>query len=143
VTIRTLTAGEAGAVLQLWQASGLAATPTDSVVEITRAISHPHVAFLVAVQGDALIGSLIGASDGWRGNMYRLAVHPQYRRKGIGRALVAEAERFLRGQGVWRITALVEAEHAWAAQFWESVGYLKDERIARYGRHLTGPAFHA
>ncbi len=30
--------------------------------------------------------------DGWRGNMYRLAVDPQHRRLGLARRLVEEGE---------------------------------------------------
>jgi ribosomal protein S18 acetylase RimI-like enzyme len=34
------------------------------------------------------VGTLVAAWDGWRGNMYRLAVLPEHRRAGIGRELV-------------------------------------------------------
>jgi ribosomal protein S18 acetylase RimI-like enzyme len=55
-----------------------------------------------------MIGSIIGTFDGWRGNIYRLAVHPDFRRHGVARALVAEVEKKLAEQGAKRITALVE-----------------------------------
>ena len=45
--------------------------------------------------------------------MYRIAVHPDYRRRGIGRTLVKEGERCLAEQGVKRITALVEEKYPW------------------------------
>src|SRR5438094_227603 len=70
-----------------------------------------------------LAGSIIGIFDGWRGNSYRLAVHPDHRRQEIARALVAEVEKCLAKQGAKRITALVEKSHAWAMTFWEAVGY--------------------
>jgi ribosomal protein S18 acetylase RimI-like enzyme len=83
-----------------------------------------------------VVGSIIGTFDGWRGNIYRLAVHPDFRRRGIARALVAEVEKRLRQQGAKRITALVEKNHAWATGFWQAVGYGIDQRIARHVRTL-------
>ena len=48
--------------------------------------------FVVATDGSEVIGSLMGGWDGWRGNMYRLAVDPQHRRLGLARRLVEEGE---------------------------------------------------
>ena len=49
--------------------------------------THPDYARLaVAEEGDALIGTLLGSFDGWRGNMYRLVVDPSRRRQGIALA---------------------------------------------------------
>jgi ribosomal protein S18 acetylase RimI-like enzyme len=90
----------------------------------------------VAEVGGRVIGSVIGAFDGWRGNLYRLAVHPDYSRRGVARALVAEAERGLAREGAKRITALVEKDHPRATGFWAAAGYGVDERIVRYIRNL-------
>ena len=53
------------------------------------------------------MGSLIAGFDGWRANLHRMAVHPQWRRRGLGLALVAEAERRLEAQGAKRAGATV------------------------------------
>jgi ribosomal protein S18 acetylase RimI-like enzyme len=90
----------------------------------------------VAEVGGQVIGSIIGTFDGWRGNIYRLAVQPDYRRRGVARALVAEVEKRLTRQGAKRITALVEKDNPSAMIFWEAVGYRVDERIVRRVRTL-------
>jgi ribosomal protein S18 acetylase RimI-like enzyme len=90
----------------------------------------------VAEGESRVIGSIIGVFDGWRGNIYRLAVYPDCRRQGIARALLAEVERKLADQGAKRITTLGEKDHPWAMRFWEAVGYRVDERIVRRVRNL-------
>src|SRR5262249_14950580 len=83
-----------------------------------------------------VVGSIIAAFDGWRGNLYRLATRPDCRRRGVARALLAEAEKTLTAWGARRITALVESAHPDAVGFWRGVGYVDDRRIARYVRNL-------
>jgi GNAT superfamily N-acetyltransferase len=95
-----------------------------------------HVAFILAIVDNRVVGSIIAAFDGWRGNLYRLATHPDHRRRGMARALVGEAEEAFDGWGVRRITALVEKDHPWAVQFWQAVGYALDERMSRYVRNV-------
>ena len=63
-------------------------------------------------------------------------MHPDHRRRGIARALLAEVEQKLTRQGARRVTALVEKEHARAMGFWEAVGYRVDERLVRRVRTL-------
>ena len=137
--LRNATADDADAILALWKAADATPSATDNVDAIRAAAARPEVAFVLATENGAVIGSLIAAFDGWRGNIYRLATHPAHRRRGVARAMLARGEELLIGWGVRRITALVENAHPDAIGFWRAVGYLDDRRISRYVRTLPVP----
>ena len=126
---------EAEALLTMWQAAGTSPSITDTITDIQDAIES-SASVLVAEADQRIVGSLIATFDGWRGNMYRIAVHPDYRRRGIGRALVKEGERCLAKQGVKRITALVEEKYPWAIAFWAAAGYEIEPGIVRFFHNL-------
>ena len=132
--IRECRPEEAEALLALWQAAETSPSITDTIADVRRAIES--TAFVLVAEADQrIVGSLIATFDGWRGNMYRIAVHPDYRRCGIGRALVKEGERCLTKLGTKRITALVEEKYPWATAFWSSVGYEIEPGILRFFRN--------
>ena len=132
--IRECRPEEAEALLALWQAAETSPSITDTIADVRRAIES--TAFVLIAEIDKrIVGSLIATFDGWRGNMYRIAVHPDYRRCGIGRALVKEGERRLTKLGTKRITALVEEKYPWATAFWSSVGYEIEPGILRFFRN--------
>lgn len=83
-----------------------------------------------------IVGALVAAWDGWRGNMYRLAVSDDHRREGIGLALTRAGEDYLRSCGARRITALVAFDDEAAGAFWEAAGYPSDREIGRRVRNL-------
>jgi ribosomal protein S18 acetylase RimI-like enzyme len=99
-------------------------------------VENQREALLVAELGRNVVGSLIAAWDGWRGNMYRLAVHPRWRQRGIARRLVAAGEERLRALGARRISALVWSEDTPAMRIWLSAGYEHDESIRRFVKTL-------
>jgi ribosomal protein S18 acetylase RimI-like enzyme len=134
--IRDCRPEEADAVLALWWQAETTVSLTDTVEDIERAIDRSPACVLVAEAENRIVGSVIAGFDGWRGSLYRLAVHPTYRRRGIARALVGEAERRLAVQGAKRITAMVEKDHSWATEFWSAVGYERDPRMTRFVRNV-------
>lgn len=137
--IRPASLDEAPQILALWQEADATPSPTDTRGEVTKLLGEPAAVLLVAEADGRLVGTVIGGWDGWRGNIYRLAVLPAYRRRGIARALVGEAERRLHRMGARRISALVESDHPWATDFWDSLGasgYRHDERMRRYVKTL-------
>jgi ribosomal protein S18 acetylase RimI-like enzyme len=135
LSIRACRLEDIDAVLELWRQADATPGVTDNADDLRRAVAESRASVLVAEAGGQIVGSAIGTFDGWRGNIYRLAVHPDYRRRGVARALVAEVETRLARQGAKRITALVEKDHPIAMTFWEAVGYRVDERIVRRVRN--------
>jgi ribosomal protein S18 acetylase RimI-like enzyme len=135
VVIRPCRPDEGPALLDLWRAADASPSPTDTPEQLDQVIQDPAASVLVAVDHDLLVGSIIGGWDGWRGNIYRLAVLPSYRRRGIARALAAAAEERLAARGARRVSALVEHDHPWAVGFWDSL-YEPDPRMIRYVRKV-------
>lgn len=136
LSIRDCRLEDVESVLELWRLADATPGVTDTAEDLRRAITDSPAHVLVAEVEGRVVGSIIGVFDGWRGNVYRLAVHPDCRRRGVARALVAEVEKRLARQGAKRITALVEKDHPWATGFWQAVGYGVDQRIARHVRNL-------
>ncbi|MDX1649415.1 MAG: GNAT family N-acetyltransferase [Myxococcota bacterium] len=58
-----------------------------------------------------------------RGSVDHLVVRPDARRRGLGRALVAEAAAWLRGQGATRLEVAVARGNAEGAGFWRALGF--------------------
>ncbi|MDP2948103.1 MAG: GNAT family N-acetyltransferase, partial [Chloroflexota bacterium] len=127
--IRDCTLEDCPAVLDLWREAEAIASHTDTLQQLHRLVGENTGLFLAAEEEGRLVGTIIGGWDGWRGNMYRLAVLPAYRRRGIARALVAEVERRLRARGARRITALVAKSEEQAMAFWQAAGYDHDQRM--------------
>jgi len=134
VAIRPCRAEECEAVLALWRRAGAIPSPTDTLEELLRLVRSEHGdGFLVAIQEGAIVGSVIGGWDGWRG--YRLAVAPEARRRGLARRLVREVERVLWRKGARRLSAMVGRHEAQAVAFWDALadaGYRRDPRMMRY-----------
>jgi ribosomal protein S18 acetylase RimI-like enzyme len=128
---------DAPGAMALWdEARSGHASIADRVEDVERLIADSPAALLVAERNDEIVGALIAAWDGWRGNMYRLAVREDARRQGIGSALIRAGEDYLRGRGARRVTALVAYDDEAAGGFWDAAGYPLDREIGRRVRNL-------
>jgi ribosomal protein S18 acetylase RimI-like enzyme len=140
VEIRPALDQELADVLELWEAarSRYSTTPDNREV-LDRLRARDPDALLVALRDERVVGTLIAAWDGWRGNMYRLAVWSEHRRGGIGIELVRAGERRLYERGARRVTALVGSEDDDAAAMWRAAGYERDPKVARFVKNLPAP----
>jgi ribosomal protein S18 acetylase RimI-like enzyme len=138
VAVRPADRSDVRAVLELWETSR---TPHSSTPDTAQGLgllfdADPGALLLAEASGE-LVGTLIAAWDGWRGNMYRLAVRPDWRRRGVATELVRAGEVRLRACGARRVTALVVTRDEVAAGLWASAGFAFDEDVGRYVRNLA------
>lgn len=99
--------------------------------ELTSRLSH----WLVALEGEQVLGyigsqSVLGQSD-----MMNVAVHPDHRRKGIAEALILALCQDLQAQGNQCILLEVRASNAPAIALYEKLGFAQVGRRPNYYRH--------
>ena len=135
ITYRPCTPDDIDAVLALWVQGGQAGS-TDNVAALEQRLIRDQQLFILAWDGEILVGSLIGAWDGWRANMYRLVVAPEYRRHGIASELVEMVEEELRKLGARRVYALALINSSQAGPFWHHHGYGPNSRIEALAKTL-------
>ena len=124
-------------MLELWQLAEAIPRPTDTLPNVERMVrEHPDI-LLVGEEKGRIVGTVIAGWDGWRGGIYRLAVLPDCRRRGVARALVAEAERQLAARGARRLSATVARDEPQAVGFWDAAdGWAREPRWHRYAKDL-------
>jgi ribosomal protein S18 acetylase RimI-like enzyme len=126
--LRTGTASDIDAVLAFWQTATTIASATDDAESLVALLGRSPDALIVVEDNGVLVGTAITGWDGWRGAMYRVAVHPDARRRGIASAMVAEGERRLRARGARRLHMVVNVDEAPAQKFWGSAGYERTDQ---------------
>jgi ribosomal protein S18 acetylase RimI-like enzyme len=137
LTVRPCRLEECARVLELWRQAEAIARPTDTLPEVERIVREHPETLLVGEEHGRLVGTVIAGWDGWRGGIYRLAVVPECRRRGVARALVAEAERRLAARGARRLSAMVARDEPQAVAFWdEAAGWSREPRWHRYAKDL-------
>lgn len=91
--------------------------------------------WLVAVEGDEVIG-YVGSQTvlGWT-DMMNVAVHPAHRRKGVGEKLVLALEDALKAQESTCLTLEVRASNEPAKSLYEKLGFSEVGRRKNYYRN--------
>jgi ribosomal protein S18 acetylase RimI-like enzyme len=136
--IRDCRVDEVDDVLAVWRAAGSPPSVTDSAGHVRAVIERPDAWLLVAEEDGRIAGTLIAAWDGWRGNLYRLAVLPDSRRRGIATELVRAGEERLRSVGASRLSAIVLHESREAGEFWTAAGYAFQSEAGRFTKTDPG-----
>ena len=123
-------------VIRLWEACSLVVPQNDPAADIACKLQVQPELFLVGVMQAAIVATVMVGYDGHRGWINYLAVAPELRRCGIGRSMMAAAERELRKLGCPKINLQVRKTNTDVIAFYRRLGYSVDE-VVGLGKRLT------
>ena len=99
---------------------------------ITYELPNPLSLWLVAVEDDKVVGYVGSQSVLGEADMMNLAVHPDYRRRGIARKLVLELIEQLKTQGSHVLILEVRASNDPAIALYTDLGFTQVGRRPNY-----------
>ncbi len=108
----------------LWRAvEGVEICEGDSRAEIAGYLARNPMLSRVAEENGTLAGAVLCGHDGRRGFIYHLAVAAEFRGRGVGQKLLADALAGLRAAGIPRVIILVAGDNASGREFWLRQGW--------------------
>lgn len=134
--IRRFNTRDTEAVVALWEACGLTRPWNDPYRDIERKLSEDPSLLIVGEVGGRVVGSVMAGFDGHRGWVYYLAVSPDHRGAGRGRALMAAAEALLLERGCPKVNLMVRASNDEVLAFYEALGY-ESQDVVTLGKRLV------
>ncbi len=137
--IRSLEISDYDSLIDLWQKSGLPYRPKgrDSRKSIAIELKRRETCFWGMFDEDKLIGSVIGASDGRKGWINRLAVDRDYHGQGLAIILIKECEKFLFNLGIQIIATLIEDYNDPSKALFKKAGYIFGKDVYYYTKRLS------
>jgi len=129
--IRSYKESDEQAVAALWRrVFPDAPSWNDPETDIRRKLSVQRELFLVAILGVQLVGTAMAGFDGHRGWVYYVAVSPEHRRQGIGRALMRRVEEDLAKIGCSKLNLQVRSSNRDVVSFYKRLGYQVEGRVS-------------
>lgn len=124
-------------VLALWrECEGVGLSDADSRENIGRYLErNPGMSF-IAKGGEKVVGAVLCGHDGRRGYIHHLAVQPDRRRQGIGRALVERCLAALKTEGVRKCHLFIFNDNVEGIRFWKGVGWTQRADIGVMSKNL-------
>jgi len=137
--IRKLTIDDYDGLISLWERSKLPHRPKgrDSREAMKAEMERDETFFLGMFDGEKMIGSILGSSDGRKGWINRLAIDPNYRGKGLAGILIKECEKCLYDLGLKVIAALIEGDKKSSESAFAKAGYAYAGDIKYYSKRFS------
>ncbi|MBR4863885.1 MAG: ribosomal protein S18-alanine N-acetyltransferase [Oscillospiraceae bacterium] len=100
-------------------------------------LTNPLALWLVAVDGETLVGYIGSQSVMGEADMMNVAVDPAYRRQGIGEKLITELMARLKENSVYALALEVRASNESAIALYDKLGFTQVGRRPNYYRKPT------
>ncbi len=96
---------------------------------------NPGLSFAAFVDREPA-GAVLSGHDGRRGYIHHLAVHPSYRKRGIGKMLVDSCIESLRAKRIRKAHIFIFNENESGIEFWKSIGWTHRNDIGVISRSI-------
>ncbi|MCI8835784.1 MAG: GNAT family N-acetyltransferase [Ruminococcus sp.] len=123
--IRTMEIGDYDNVYALWmtiQGFGIRSID-DSREGVTRFLRRNPTTSVVAEEDGEIVGSILCGHDGRRGCLYHVCVREDFRRRGIGKAMVVHAMEALRKEQISKVSLIAFTKNDIGNAFWNTIGW--------------------
>lgn len=109
----------------------------DSQEGIAKFLRRNQTTSVVAIEDEKIVGAILCGHDGRRGCLYHVCVDPEYRRRGIGKAMVGFCLDALREEGINSVTLIAFTQNDIGNSFWHHVGWAEREDLNNYDFNLN------
>lgn len=132
--IRVMTQEDYDEVYQLWTSiKGFAIRSIDDSKEgVSIFLKRNPTTSVVAVEDEKVVGSILCGHDGRRGCCYHVCVAPDYRRRGIGKSMVAHAMEALYKENINKVSLIAFTKNDVGNAFWNQIGWTRREDLNYY-----------
>jgi ribosomal protein S18 acetylase RimI-like enzyme len=130
--------GDLAEVIQFWRGmEGIGLNESDSYSALSHYLRrNPGLSWVARNRDRELIGAVLCGHDGRRGYLHHLAVARDYRREGIGRALVERCLSSLREMKILKCNVFLFHQNPEGQGFWEAMGWKGREDLFLMQRGL-------
>ena len=106
--IRVMTMKDYDEVFALWsKIKGFAMRSIDdSYTGVERFLKRNPNTSVVAIEDDKIVGAILCGHDGRRGCLYHVCVDPEYRLRGIGKAMVVRCMQALKEEQISKVSLI-------------------------------------
>ena len=104
----------------------------DSREGIERFLKRNPTSSVVAVEDGKIVGSILCGHDGRRGCFYHVCVDEDYRRRGIGKAMVVRAMEALKAEKINKVCLIAFTKNDVGNAFWNTIGWTKRQDLNYY-----------
>ena len=130
MNIREFKAADSEELIALWQACELTRPWNDPQRDIQRKLDVDDNLFLVGVENNKVVASVMGGYDGHRGWMNYLAVAPEHQRRGLATQLVQCIEEKLLALGCPKLNLQIRTDNIAVQSFYKEIGFGVDDAVS-------------
>ncbi len=134
-TVRTMTIEDYEGLRALWMTiRGFGIRSIDDSREGVEQflMRNPRTSVVAVAEDGAIVGGILCGHDGRRGCLYHVCVREDYRRNGIGKAMVVYCMNALKDEKINKVSLIAFTANDVGNAFWNCIGWTKREDLNYY-----------